>query len=67
MIFAFFAFLWGSKYVKSVISGQNLTFRTKNLHFIAENRCFLRFFGPHRAYPDFTVNLELVSGKWLNW
>ena len=20
-----------------------------------------------RAYPDFTVKLELVSGKWLNW
>ena len=28
---------------------------------------FYRFFGPDRAYPDFTENLELVFGKWLNW
>ena len=39
----------------------------KNLRFIAEKRRFLRFFGPDRAYPDFTVNLELVSGKCLSW
>ena len=28
---------------------------------------FYVFFGADRAYPDFTVNLELVSGKWLDW
>ena len=33
----------------------------------AKNGVFLRFFGPDRAYPDFKRNLELVSGKWLDW
>ena len=31
---------------------------------IAKNGVFFTFFGSDRAYPDFTQNLQLVSGKW---
>ena len=50
------------------INSENLEKNGLKIGIIApKNGVFLRFFGADRAYPDFTVNLELVSEKRLSW
>ena len=57
LIFTFFAFLWGSKYAKSVILCQHFTFRTK--------MTLLALFGSHKNVKKANIK-NLSYNKFLN-